>query len=487
MDWLPGFRATIGADNHKTSPIVWFENPEGNKYLGGRDDTLAWAKRIFSVSDNLDPTSAPNIDIVDPSHTYDYDLVIIGGGSGGLACSKEAQKLGARVAVLDFVKPSPHGTTWGLGGTCVNVGCIPKKLMHISATHGEHMKDSKGFGWNTSPTHCDWLTLRDNVRDHIKGLNFGYRVQLREAGVTYLNALGKFIGPHELECTDGKGKTKVITSARFVIATGGRPTPLEIPGGEHAITSDDIFYLDHAPGKTCVVGAGYVALECAGFVAGLEAGETKVLVRSKPLRTFDQDTVQYVVDYMTKKSGVQIIEGALPKSIEKLPNGKLLVSYKDVEEEFDTVLAAIGRTPDLSGLNLSALSPEGLAVDPKSGKIRCVHEQTSVPHVYAIGDIVQGAPELTPVAILAGKLLARRLFGNSSETICYTDIATAVFTPLELGTVGLSEEQAIDAYGEENVDSYISSFTPLEWTLADNYHGVSCFAKIIVTKKSVRV
>jgi len=185
-----------------------------------------------------------NTDSVDPNHGFDYDLIVIGGGSGGLACSKEAKRLGAKVAVLDFVKPSPLGTTWGLGGTCVNVGCIPKKLMHNAALLGEHTHSAKEFGWeiNEEPKH-NWETLRDNVQDHIRSLNFGYRVQLREQGVTYINKLGSFVNENTLECVDKKGNKENITAARFVIAVGGRPSPLNIPGGEYAISSDDLFSL----------------------------------------------------------------------------------------------------------------------------------------------------------------------------------------------------------------------------------------------------
>jgi thioredoxin reductase (NADPH) len=312
-------------------------------------------------------------------------------------------------------------------------------------------------------------------------LNFGYRVQLREAGVTYLNKLGKFVGPNTLELTDNKGKTSTITGARFVIATGGRPTPLDIPGGEHAITSDDIFMKETAPGKTCVVGAGYVALECGGFLAGLKQGEVTVLVRSKPLRTFDQDVVKYVVDYMTHH-GVKIAEGVLPKSIEKMPNGRFLVKYGDTAEEFDTVLSAIGRTPDLAKLGVNEVFGNALALH-KNGKILTTNEQTSVPHVYAIGDVIANAPELTPVAILAGKMLAKRLFGNGTELMNYKNIATAVFTPLEIGTVGLTEEEAIALYGCDSVDAYVSNFAPLEWAITDNHHDLTCFAKIVVNTK----
>jgi len=251
-------------------------------------------------------------------------------------------------------------------------------------------------------------------------------------------------------------------------------------GGEYAITSDDIFMKETSPGKTCVIGAGYVALECAGFLTGLHQGEVTVLVRSTPLRSFDKDVVNYVQDYMMKK-GTKIITGVQPKSITKLPSGRLLVAYGDdgVKEEFDTVLEAIGRTPDLSGLNLSALNGV-VKINETSGKIITTNEQTSVSHVYAIGDIVHGAPELTPVAILAGQLLAKRLFASSKETIEYHTIATAVFTPLELGTVGLSEIEAQEKYGASNVDCYVSSFTPLEWTIAEQYTDLSGFAKIVV-------
>eukprot|EP01036_Dinobryon_divergens_P025468 gene25468-34019_t len=454
LTWLETFHQTLPSSaNHRSSPIVWFKNDDNSlKFLGGKDDTLAWLRSILAstTSPNDSIKGEPVAMVPDgfvADHSYDYDLVVIGGGSGGLACSKQAQKLGARVAVLDYVKPSPIGSKWGLGGTCVNVGCIPKKLMHNAAVLGEHIAEAKEFGWTgVDAKNFNWQTLRQNVQDHIKGLNFGYRVELREAGITYLNKLGKFLSPHELECTDAKGQKQVITSARFVVAVGGRPTPLNCPGAEYVITSDDLFMLDKAPGKTCVVGAGYVALECAGFLTGLNQGK-----------------------------------GALPKSIQKLPSGKLLVTYGDgsseTQEEFDTVLAAIGRAPDLPGLGFGPASGLEPLISEKSGKLVCKNEQTSIPHIYAIGDVIHQAPELTPVAIMAGKLLAKRLFDPSIQTsdnlMVYKNIATTVFTPLELGTVGLNEQEAIDKYGADLVDCFISRFTPLEWSI----HGAETEAK----------
>jgi len=178
-----------------------------------------------------------------------------------------------------------------------------------------------------------------------------------------------------------------------------------------------------------------------------------------------------------------LVLGVTPKSIEKLPSGRFLVSYGDVSEEFDSVLQAVGRSPDLKGLNLEAAHEGGVAFDKTSGKVLCVNEQTSIPHVYAIGDIVHGTPELTPVAILAGKLLARRLFGNSDEKIDYKLIPTAVFTPLELGTVGLSEAEAHAKFGADTIESYVSVFSPLEWNLTNNHSELSCYAKIVVHKQ----
>lgn len=286
---LSGIRnKLVGASEHTGSPIVWLDD---SAYLGGEGQLIDWSRSMLGQAPLKPPPMVS--DGYNPGHDYTYDLLVIGGGSGGLACSKAAQKLGAKVGVMDFVKPSPQGTTWGLGGTCVNVGCIPKKLMHTAALMGEASHEAEAFGWKrtgSEPGHS-WETMVENVGDHIKSLNFGYRVQLREEGVTYINKLGRFIDAHTIETTDKKGKKDTITAARIVVSVGGRPTPLSCPGAEHAISSDDLFSLQTPPGKTCVVGAGYVALECAGFINGLGQGDVTVLVRSIPLRGFDRFVV----------------------------------------------------------------------------------------------------------------------------------------------------------------------------------------------------
>ena len=354
---------------------------------------------------------------------YDYDLVVIGGGSGGLACSKEAARLGARVVICDFVKPSPQGTTWGLGGTCVNVGCIPKKLMHQASLLGEACSDAFKFGWSVSasPQHT-WEKMVAGIQKHIATLNWGYRVQLRERHVTYLNAFAEFVDAHTLRTVDKKGRERLISARSVVLAMGGRPRLPDIPGAELGISSDDLFSLPRSPGRTLVVGASYIALECAGFLRGLGLPVT-VMVRSILLRGFDQQMAELVGEHMARR-GVCFLRPCVPTRLESVEDGdesdepaatderrraiRVTAQKEDgtaVVAEYDTVLFAIGRRACTAGLGLEKL---GVRLSPKDGKLICNEaEQTSVEHVYAVGDIVSGRPELTPVAIQAGRLLAR--------------------------------------------------------------------------------
>lgn len=298
----------------------------------------------------------------------------------------------------------------------------------------------------------------------------------------YKNALGSFKDAHTIECVDKKGKRTDITARRIVIAVGGRPKSLDIPGGDLAISSDDIFSLDRAPGKTLVIGASYVALECAGFLRGL-GYDVSVMVRSILLRGFDQQCADAIGKHM-EAQGVAFIRPAVPTAIEKQADGRLKVTWMNADsgssasETYDTVFAATGRTADTSKLNLGAA---GVAVD-KDGKIPVVGEQTSVPHVYAIGDVISGGLELTPVAIMAGRLLARRLYGGSTQGMDYDKVPTAVFTPLEFGNCGLSEEAATAKFGADAIDVYHSAMTPLEWSVVEARPQNACYAKIVVHK-----
>ncbi|XP_058818159.1 thioredoxin reductase 1, mitochondrial isoform X2 [Topomyia yanbarensis] len=401
---------------------------------------------------------------------FDYDLVVIGGGSGGLACAKEAVQFGAKVAVLDFVKPSPRGTKWGLGGTCVNVGCIPKKLMHQAALLGEAIHDSQAYGWNFAQPESlkhNWATLTESVQNHIKSVNWVTRVDLRDKKVEYINGFGYFKDAHNVVAVM-KNQTERTLSAKYVvIATGGRPRYPDIEGAlEHGISSDDIFSLPQEPGKTLVVGAGYIGLECAGFLNGFGYDAT-VMVRSILLRGFDQQMATMVGDAMVEK-GIKFLHKTQPKSVEKQADGRLLVKYASDDGEegsdvYDTVLFAIGRTACTLDLKLDQAGVV-TAENGKSDKLDVdSFEQTNVQNIYAVGDVLYKRPELTPVAIHAGRLLARRLFNNQTDIMDYADVATTVFSPLEYGCVGLSEEAAEAQFGKDKVEVYHAYYKPTEF------------------------
>ncbi|XP_050604421.1 thioredoxin reductase 1, cytoplasmic isoform X1 [Macaca thibetana thibetana] len=430
----------------------------------------------------------------DLPESYDYDLIIIGGGSGGLAAAKEAAQYGKKVMVLDFVTPTPLGTRWGLGGTCVNVGCIPKKLMHQAALLGQALQDSRNYGWKVEETvKHDWDRMIEAVQNHIGSLNWGYRVALREKKVVYENAYGQFIGPHRIKATNNKGKEKIYSAERFLIATGERPRYLGIPGDkEYCISSDDLFSLPYCPGKTLVVGASYVALECAGFLAGIGLDVT-VMVRSILLRGFDQDMASKIGEHM-EEHGIKFIRQFVPIKIEQIEAGtpgRLRVvaqstnSEEIIEGEYNTVLLAIGRDACTRKIGLETV---GVKINEKTGKIPVTdEEQTNVPYIYAIGDILEDKVELTPVAIQAGRLLAQRLYAGSTVKCDYENVPTTVFTPLEYGACGLSEEKAVEKFGEENIEVYHSYFWPLEWTIPSRDNN-KCYAKIICnTKDNERV
>uniref|UniRef100_A0A3P8S3E8 Thioredoxin reductase 2 n=1 Tax=Amphiprion percula TaxID=161767 RepID=A0A3P8S3E8_AMPPE len=373
---------------------------------------------------------------------YDYDLVVIGGGSGGLACSKEAAQLGQKVAVLDYVEPSAKGTKWGLGGTCVNVGCIPKKLMHQAALLGTAVKDAKKYGWQISGTVChDWPTMAEAIQNHVRSLNWGHRVQLQDKKVKYLNIKGSLLDEHTV-----KGLTKA-----------GK----EIPGAmEHGITN--------------------VALECAGFLTGIGL-DTTVMVRSIALRGFDQQMAGLVTDYM-EAYGTKFAWKCVPKRVDKLSSGALQVTWTNTQtgaeqkDTYDSLLWAVGRAPETKALGLDKL---GIQLNKETGKLIVgADESTSVPNIYAFGDISEGRPELTPTAIKAGKLLARRLAGQSTELMDYDNVATTVFTPLEYGCVGLSEEEAEKRHGKDGIEIYHAFYKPLEFTVAER-DASQCYIKVV--------
>nr|XP_023026181.1 thioredoxin reductase 1, mitochondrial isoform X1 [Leptinotarsa decemlineata] len=419
------------------------------------------------------------------NNSYEYDLVVIGGGSGGLSAAKEATNLGAKVAVLDYVTPSPRGSKWGLGGTCVNVGCIPKKLMHQAALLGEAVKDAQSYGWqfpDAENISHSWDALRDAVQGHVKSVNWVTRVELRDKKVEYINGVGVFKDPFTVQTVTKQGE-RLLTAKYFLIAVGGRPRYPDIPGAiEYGISSDDIFSLPNEPGKTLVVGAGYIGLECAGFLRGLGYDAT-IMVRSVVLRGFDQQMAEVIAAEMQDK-GVKFLHKCLPKAVEKLDDGKLKVTWVNAQKEefndvFDTVLFAIGRRALTRELDLAKA---GVKVAGDGEKIDAINEQTNVPHIYAVGDVLYKKPELTPVAIHAGRLLARRLFGDSTVNMDYENVATTVFSPLEYGCVGLSEEAATEKYGADNLEIYHGYYKPTEFFIPQR--NIShCYLKVVALRE----
>uniref|UniRef100_A0A3Q2WTK4 Thioredoxin reductase 2, tandem duplicate 1 n=1 Tax=Haplochromis burtoni TaxID=8153 RepID=A0A3Q2WTK4_HAPBU len=356
---------------------------------------------------------------------------------------------------------SKEGTKWGLGGTCVNVGCIPKKLMHQAALLGTAVKDAKKYGWQIPDTVShDWPTMAEAVHNHVKSLNWGHRVQLQDKKVKYMNLKGSLVDEHTVRGLSKAGK--------------------EIPGAaEHGITSDDIFWLKKSPGKTLVVGASYVALECAGFLKGIGL-DTTVMVRSIALRGFDQQMAGLVTEYM-EAHGTRFAWKSVPNRVDKVSSGALQVTWTDTQtgsehkDTFDSVLWAVGRAPETKALGLDKL---GVQLNKQTGKIVVgPDESTSVPNIYAFGDIGEGRPELTPTAIKAGKLLARRLAGQSTELMNYDNVPTTVFTPLEYSCVGLSEEEAEKRHGKDGIEIYHAFYKPLEFTVAER-DASQCYIKV---------
>ena len=419
--------------------------------------------------------------------TYTHDLAVIGGGSGGLAAAKAAARLGAKVVLFDHVAPSvTRGTTWGFAGTCVNVGCIPKKLFHYSSLLGESIPDLAHLGFpEVHKAPHDWGKMVTTVTNFIRKLNFSYRTGARSAGVEYVNAHASFINPltdeHALKYAL-KEKEYEIRAKKVILAVGSRPAFPKMEGSELAITSDDIFWQKSAPGRTLVVGGGYIAMECAGFLTGL-GYPTTVAVRSRPLRAFDDQIADKIVSIMNEK-GTKFIT-CTPRKLEKNGSEIRVFFDNDKQEIFDTVLIATGRAPSTQEFPSQWKEKSGkLVADPKT----CLVEKTD--SIYAIGDCLSNSPELTPVAVRDGEMLAARLFGGSTKTFDKRFIPTTVFTPSEYGSVGLSEQQANDQFGGQ-VECYLYEWPSLERAALhrekvtrespeDIEEGNNCFCKLVV-------
>lgn len=397
---------------------------------------------------------------------YDFDLYVIGAGSGGVRAARFAAGFGAKVAVAE---------SRYLGGTCVNVGCVPKKLLVYGAHFAEDFEQSQGFGWSLGEANFDWATLIANKDREINRLNGIYRNLLVGSGVTLHEGHAKIVGPHEVEINGERHTAKHI-----LIATGGWPQIPEIPGHEHAISSNQAFFLKELPKRVLVVGGGYIAVEFAGIFHGLGA-ETTLLYRGELfLRGFDGSVRKHLQEELTKR-GMNLQFNADIERIEKQADGSLNVTLKDGRElQADCVFYATGRRPMVDNLGLESTK---VTLDKKGFVEVDEQYQTAEPSILAIGDVI-GRVQLTPVALAEGMAVARRLFKPEQyRLVDYKMIPTAVFSLPNIGTVGLSEEQAREEGYE--VQIFESRFRPMKLTMTECQERT--LMKLVVDAKTDKV
>jgi glutathione reductase (NADPH) len=397
---------------------------------------------------------------------FDFDLFVIGAGSGGVRAARFAAGFGARVAVAE---------SRYLGGTCVNVGCVPKKLLVYGAHFSEDFEHAKGFGWSTGEAHFDWATLIGNKDREIRRLNGIYRNLLVNSGVTLLEGHARLSGPQQVEIN---GQT--YSAERILIATGGWPQVPEIPGREHAITSNEAFYLKELPKRIVVVGGGYIAVEFASIFNGLGADTTLLYRGELFLRGFDDSVRTHLHEELLKRH-MNIQFNSDIEQINKQPDGSLQVTLQDGRIlEADCVFYATGRRPMLDNLGLETVD---VKLDER-GFIEVDEQyQSSEPSILAIGDVIGGV-QLTPVALAEGMAVARRLFKPEQyRPVDYNHIPTAVFSLPNIGTVGLSEQAAVEA--GHRVTIFESRFRPMKLTLTDDQERT--LMKLVVDADSDRV
>ncbi|HFI0353201.1 TPA: glutathione-disulfide reductase [Streptococcus suis] len=382
----------------------------------------------------------------------EFDIIAIGGGSGGIATMNRAAIYGAKAAVIE-------GSN--LGGTCVNLGCVPKKIMWYGSQVAEAIHHyGPEYGFTSQDVTFDFATLRKNREAYIQRSRTSYGNTFNNNGVQVINGFAQFVDAQTVEVNG-----ELIRAKHIVIATGAQPAVPNIPGSELGIVSDDVFAWEELPTSVAVIGAGYIAVEMAGLLHGLGV-QTDLFVRgNRPLRNFDSYIIQALMEEM-ERTNLPLHTGKTPVSLEKTEDGLIQINFEDGSSHTaQEVLWAIGRKPNVEQLNLEAagvqLTPSGhIAVDE--------YQETGVPGIYALGDVT-GEKELTPVAIKAGRLLAERLFNNKpTAKMDYSNIPTVVFSHPAIGTVGLTEEEAIAQYGQEQVNVYTSAFTSMYTALANN-------------------
>jgi glutathione reductase (NADPH) len=395
-----------------------------------------------------------------------FDLIVIGGGSGGLACAQRATMHGARALLIESHR---------LGGTCVNVGCIPKKIMWNAASLAEEIEDARGYGFDVELRGHDWGTLKRQRDAYIAKLNDMYERNLEKRQVSLIRGHARFESAHRVRVGE-----RQLEAPHIVIATGGKPLIPDLPGASLGISSDGFFELAARPQRVAVIGTGYIAAELSGVFHALGSEVTVFARKDRLLRDFDEMLGTALGEEM-RASGMQVVTEAIPASLER--NGEITLCTSDGRrfDGFDCVLWAIGRNANADGLDLARA---GVALDPSGAVITDLYQNTNVVGIYAVGDVT-GREALTPIAIAAGRRLADRLFGGQPDRhLDYQWIPTVIFSHPPIGSVGLSEVQARSRFGEQ-VEVFATAFVPLYHVLTTRKPRVRM--KLVTTGSERRI
>ncbi|QEY52451.1 glutathione-disulfide reductase [Legionella longbeachae] len=374
-----------------------------------------------------------------------FDLIVLGGGSGGIASAVRAAKYGSKVAVIEASY---------LGGTCVNLGCVPKKIMFNASMIADMLHHAPDYGFNSVSIELDWNTLVHQRNAYIDRLRENYAKRLDQYGITLIQGKGEFYDEQTIKVND-----TLYQAPHIIIATGGEPSQPQIHGIQHAIDSDGFFSLTKQPQKVAVIGSGYIGVELAGVLHNL-GSETHLLMRgTRPLSRFDSILGDTLLEIM-QQQGIHIHQNHRAQEINLHSDGRksILCKSGSIIHDIDVIIAAVGRTPRTAQLRLEKVN---VTTDKQGLILVDAFQNTSTKGIYAIGDVTN-APALTPVAIAAGRRLADRLFGQQPDAcLSYENISTVIFSHPPMGTVGLSEEEAIERYGKDHIKIYQTRFTPM--------------------------
>ena len=395
---------------------------------------------------------------------FDFDLFVIGGGSGGVRAARVAAATGAKVALAEEFR---------MGGTCVIRGCVPKKLMVFASGYAEMMEDAAAYGWDVRSGPFNWKTFSSKLHAELERLEGVYRRLLGNSDVTIYDARASLKDPHTVTLSDGQ----VVSAKHILIATGGHPTKPQIDGAENGITSNEFFFLDELPKKALVIGGGYIASEFAGILNGLGVETTQFYRGAQILRGFDDEARGLVADGMIEK-GVNLHLGTNIVSMKKVSDGYKVLATNGDEAVYDQVIFATGRTPNTADLGLEAL---GVKLGRAGEIVVDDYSQTAVPSIYAVGDVTNRV-NLTPVAIREGMAFVETVFKGNPTKVDHDLIPSAIFTQPEMGTIGLSEE---DAREQEPIEVYATSFKPMNHSFAGRSDRV--LMKLIVSQETRKI